>query len=160
MKYGLKLPCAECPFRKDSIRGYLGPDTGNPSAFVNPAAGRVEIQKGVFVGCEPSDLACHMDIDREMAANGGKKPDPDHLQHCAGALHFLRLDCKMPHDREKCDAMDRVAANNKAIPMLRNVGECDGSGDGSGDGKNQAAHFIRRSLCPMNAIAHCHHSNK
>ncbi len=126
MNFGLKKPCRECPFRADCLKGYLGPDTGSPEAFVRPVMGSRELMPGVWVGGEPQDTACHMDIDR--AREFVKRefdiadPDPDDLeqygvklQHCAGALHFLNAICKLPHDREKVAAMERVKPD---VPMI------------------------------------------
>jgi hypothetical protein len=126
MRYHRKQPCRECPFRAECIPGYLGPQTGRPADFINPIAGRVEISPGVFIGGEPLDVACHMDIDRALRASPDKdveQLDADQLQHCAGALLFLVRDCKLPHDREKVDAMERVEALNKNTKVLGNVRE-------------------------------------
>lgn len=126
MKYGLKRPCIECPFRVASLPGWLGPDTGDAAGMINGVAGRHEIAPGVFIGCEPANIACHKDASR-LGRELDLAPDEAipseyaaEVQHCAGALLFLKTSCKLPRDREKIAAMDRVKAFE---PMLRNVPE-------------------------------------
>lgn len=126
MKYIRLTPCAECPFRKKSCPGWLGPDTGRAAALINEIAGRVEIQKGVFVGCEPMDYACHTHtaalIEKHGADEDGRLPIElaGQVTHCVGALLFLNAIHKLPHDRVKCDAMKKVRSK---VPMLSSIKE-------------------------------------
>lgn len=123
MRYDLKSPCRECPFRVASCPGWLGPETGNPAAFVAPLRGH-EIFPGVFAG-EVADVACHVSMDRvvqELGSDTAGSVDladhEDRLQHCAGALLFLKSTFKQPYDKEKCAAMSRVKARE---PMLKDA---------------------------------------
>jgi hypothetical protein len=127
MKYDLKKPCRQCPFRRACMPGWLGPDTGAPLDFIAPLRGN-EVMPGVWVG-DVADMACHVDMDRVV-----EKHDLDHgdshqlaqysaeLQHCAGALHFLGSIHKRPRDRAKCEAMDRVEIGTTE-PMLTSIEE-------------------------------------
>lgn len=118
MKYSQKNPCHECPFRKASIRGWLGEDTGSATELINKILGKHEIAPGLFVGCEPMDFDCHVDTKKWLEKHGLEEVPPDcadEIQHCVGALLMLDADCKLPHNREKCDAMSRAKATE---PML------------------------------------------
>ncbi len=121
MKYDLKAPCAECPFRPDSTPGWLGPDTGKPEIFARRIRGDFEISPGLYVGGEPNDFACHMDVTAQSQKLGDVLLLEDsNLQHCAGALLFLKTSCKQPHDRAKVKAMDKLKF---AGPLLKNLAE-------------------------------------
>ena len=134
MLFGLKRPCRECPFRKASLKGYLGGDSYDPEAFINPLLNRHELAPGVFVSVgDVGDMACHMDIDNalEHVRNEFDIDEPEvedldrcgiKLQHCAGALHFLSTSCKMPWDKTKVAAMDEVVAHTKE-PMIKHFHE-------------------------------------
>lgn len=72
MKNNKRKMCSECPFRKNSMPGYLGPHT--PEGLLKIVHG-----EGGF--------ACHMDIDK--VKYGGK--DFSKLEQCAGAiLHGIK----------------------------------------------------------------------
>lgn len=73
MKFDLKRPCANCPFRTDCRKGWLG------------KARATEIAKTLQ---QDSTFACH----KTTEATG--QTDDEKKQHCAGAL--LTLD-KDPH---------------------------------------------------------------
>ena len=126
MKYTRLTPCAECPFRKKSLPGWLGPDTGRAAALINEIAGRVEIEPGIFVGCEPMDYACHTHTAALIEQHGkdeeGLLPaeQAHKVTHCAGALLFLKSIIKRPHDPEKCKAIEKVRSK---VPMLSSIKE-------------------------------------
>ncbi len=127
MKYTLKTPCKECPFRKASLPGWLGPSTGNPEKYARYVLGSVEIEPEVYVGGEPNDTACHLSINNWLnhhKSNSDTVPTKhEHeLEHCAGALHFLGTSCKQPRDSEKADAIDKVMENTKE-PMIKHLPE-------------------------------------
>lgn len=128
MKYGQKQPCKECPFRKKCMPGWLGGDTGNAHALALRVAGLMEIQPGVVIGCEPEYYACHMDTAR-IAKRAGYGRDESvelsnklaaRVNHCAGALIYLRKQCKRPRDPEKAKA---VKAAIESEPVLSSVTE-------------------------------------
>ena len=78
MKFGLKRPCAKCPFRSDEP-GYL-------------TAGRVrEIVRAITA--QDQTFACHKTVDysgdEDGEDNAGEGLVTRDSQHCAGALIFL-----------------------------------------------------------------------
>ena len=71
MKDNLKKPCDECPFRKKSLKGWLGGETPQSTLdFVNGEA----------------DFACHKTRHKEESA----------MSRCKGFLMFTRKMCKIP----------------------------------------------------------------
>lgn len=104
MKYGLTRPCKECPFREKSMRGWLGGESAQTVA--NNVSGMRNFH-GIMIGGEPGDYACHMDVARQEKKLG-RQVELDEINHCAGALHFLRTSCKEPNDKEKREAIDKV----------------------------------------------------
>lgn len=75
MQDNLKNPCAECPFRKTSLNGWLGGLTAK------------ETHDLVL---DEANFACHMTR---------KKPD-DKMSRCKGSQIFLIHHCKMPRKNE------------------------------------------------------------
>lgn len=68
MRYDKRIPCKECPFRKDSIRGWLGPDT--PEEVIAQVHGE-------------GGYPCHMSTERAVKM----EILYDDIQQCAGAVH-------------------------------------------------------------------------
>ncbi len=125
MKFSQRNPCAECPFRRFSPPGWLGPHGGKAETLINSILGLVPTGNQ-FIGCEPANFPCHMDVTKIIAgieAGGeacyGEVPDEyqDRLEHCVGALLMLKARCKRPHDRIKSLAMDLARASE---PMILN----------------------------------------
>lgn len=110
-----KAPCAECPFRRTSTRGWLGAD--DPEHFVQVSAGG-------------SDLPCHMDIDYTKK-DWLEKQEPD-APLCVGSLQFqnnwMSLS-RLPHvaeaQREVGDN-PRVFDNPEEFLIHHKVGVHDG----------------------------------
>jgi hypothetical protein len=82
-----KKACSDCPFRRDSILGWLGDDVAEN--FV----------RGALADYADYPLPCHVDIDYK---------DPNWLEAqypesalCAGALIFCRNNAKRPRDSER-----------------------------------------------------------
>lgn len=71
MKFNLKKPCIECPFRKASTRGWLGGET-------------VKDTYDQVMGEGP--FACHM--TRHKRARD--------MSRCRGSLLFMKKSCKLP----------------------------------------------------------------
>lgn len=67
-------PCAECPWRREAVRGYLGPHTA---------------EEWVEIAHSDSPIACHMTI---------KHNDQDwaELRQCGGSTIFRANICKTP----------------------------------------------------------------
>ena len=76
MKYDLKRPCADCPFRSD-IRAYLHPDRAR------------EIGEGLLY--HNYSFSCH-----KTTTSVGKDNHDKNAQHCAGALIFCEKN-ERPH---------------------------------------------------------------
>lgn len=78
--------CAECPFRANAVRGWLGPST--PEQVNNAARGE-----------EP--YICHLDIER-MADNGADETEIEvEGQHCVGMSRYRNSICKGSRDPEQ-----------------------------------------------------------
>jgi len=95
MKNELNKPCNECPFRRDSLPGYLG-NYSSPEEFIAETMSDTE---------QP----CHMSVDYE---------DPDWVSslgdkanHCYGSLVFFRNICKMSRDPDR----PRAEANHDEV---------------------------------------------
>lgn len=74
MKYTLRRPCKNCPFRSD-IRGYLTQERAE------------EIVDGLMRG---GTFSCHKTNDFEEGDDGWTETvETEKSQHCAGALIFL-----------------------------------------------------------------------
>lgn len=91
--YKQTVMCAECPFRANSVKGWLGPATAQ----------------------EVKDLVhgegfyfCHVDIDKKRAAGIPEDMQNDLTQHCVGFLRYRASVCKRGWDREQADAQDRL----------------------------------------------------
>ncbi len=95
-------PCPVCPFLRTSAAGYLGEAT--PVDFVEATLNECE-------------MPCHEEIDYN---------DPDWEEEqlpdaalCAGALIFMRNQCKLPRDPELAAACKSVAADREAVFLNR-----------------------------------------
>lgn len=77
----MKQPCNQCPFRKNSLPGYLGEGTYNPELFLSTM--------------EHSPIPCHITMDWE-------NPDFELTEEmiydspCVGSLQFMKNSCKIP----------------------------------------------------------------
>ncbi len=69
-----KTPCPECPFRKASPPGWLGP--WNVEELISVAHGE-------------GGLACHMDVNKK-----GEGMDVAEYQPCVGAIMHANKTCK------------------------------------------------------------------
>jgi hypothetical protein len=100
-----KKPCKECPWRKNSAKGWLGNST--PEQFVQ------QLHQG-------AKLPCHLGVDYEDPAWQDKLED---APYCAGALAAMDKICKLPHDREHVAAMNEVCAEVDPDEILSAFGE-------------------------------------
>lgn len=132
-----KAPCAECPFRRTSVRGYLGAD--NPEHFVQTAAGG-------------SDLPCHMDIDY-TDPDWLKTQEPD-APLCVGSLQFqnnwLSLS-RLPHVAEaqrELEGNPRVFDNPEEFLIHHKYGRWDGPTE-PGQGYRAAHVDVVRGVSPI-----------
>lgn len=99
--------CSGCPFRRDSIRGWLGSET-DPQAFVDGAL------------CDHDDypLPCHMEID--YSDPNWRETQLPQAPLCAGALVMCANNCKLPHDPERAAL---VMAVKRSDGVFRRGGE-------------------------------------
>lgn len=96
----MKSPCKECPFRKDSMKGWLGPYK-TPQDLIN--AGR---------GSESGMYKCHMEVNEKMEYMDGFDA---HLQAspCRGALIMMKKSCHRPRNPKTVALMEQVTEENK-----------------------------------------------
>lgn len=71
MKNDLKKPCKECPFKKNSLPGWLGGETA---------------QSTFDMVSHEVDFACHMTRDKDV----------EKMSRCRGFLLFTIKSCKTP----------------------------------------------------------------
>lgn len=96
MNTDLRQPCGECPFRRKSAPGWLGPWKPNELLLL--------LGRGVF--------ACHMTIPRNEKVEG----DDPRLQACAGAVIFLNNKIERARNPEIAAHQDAMKAS--ASPEL------------------------------------------
>jgi hypothetical protein len=104
-----KKPCKECPFRRNSVPGWLGDLSGQPEVFVDAIDNTI--------------IPCHMRVewDEEMEENlvidGEQNP-------CIGALSFCKNSVKFPRAaRQKGTAyynLIKQAVENPDVFQWRN----------------------------------------
>lgn len=85
MRLAHKTPCQGCPFRRDSVGGWLGEDTGDPAEYFLATVDREQAQP------------CHNTIDYD---DPDWEDGLDSAPYCAGQLVFFRNNCKLPKNRE------------------------------------------------------------
>ena len=83
IEFKLKKPCSNCPFRKDSLKGWLG------------EARATQIAKDVILGDQT--FACHKTVNYEAWQEQQEEDEEDYRfvggeQFCAGAL-ALEMKC-------------------------------------------------------------------
>lgn len=91
-KQTLREPCAQCPFRRTSLRGYVG--------------GHSNVSEITNLVWNDRKFPCHMDVTRilekqHIADTGEELPIAvvDEAQHCAGALALLNNAYKRSRDK-------------------------------------------------------------
>lgn len=93
MRFDLKRPCANCPFRKDSLPSWLG-------------EARAEEIADAVLGRPGVTFACHRTTKFEEGDEGEEHtPHPDE-QHCAGAMILA----------------DRTGAANQMLQIAERLG--------------------------------------
>ena len=73
MKFDLRKACSNCPFKKDSLNGWLG------EARAREIVHSITAQQGTF--------SCHKTTEYDDET--GDNRETDSSQHCAGAMIFL-----------------------------------------------------------------------
>jgi hypothetical protein len=99
MKFTKKVPCAECPFRKTAMRGWLGPDTA---------------QEVMAKAHGEGGYPCHMDMVGQP-----KYPDGTvnctNVEQCAGAILHANASCKSYRDPDLRAMQDRLKGSECPI---------------------------------------------
>jgi hypothetical protein len=106
MKFTLRPPCAECPFLKKSLPGWLGPDS--------PESVWAKVHSDDEFG-----YSCHMDVDKvakvnEDADTESWRFDPDGTEQCVGALLHAKKTAKSYSDKWREAAREVLS---KLIPL-------------------------------------------
>ncbi len=91
MKAYHKKPCKECPWRKNSAKGYLGGH--DPNYYAD----------AITYGELP---ACH------LKDNG---PDSENTAFCAGAAAVMANSCKIPFKQEGAEQMVKDVGKNENV---------------------------------------------
>lgn len=93
MYVGHKTPCDACPFRKNSVPGWLGADTAE--GFIQ------NINADVHLPCHS-----HVDYERDDWRKQAEK-----APFCAGAMQMMRNCGKLPLDPELVKARNQYERN-------------------------------------------------
>lgn len=94
-----KTPCSECPWRKKSVKGYLGGNT--VEAYALP------VRHGVPV-------PCHM--------SGGAK-----TTMCAGSAIVMQNSCTVPRDDHQAKQIDKVRKSRDVFQFVTEFERYHGS---------------------------------
>lgn len=92
-KLGRITPCHACPWKRNSIQGYLGSD--KPESFF----------AATYYG--DVDMPCHTQIDYSDP-NWLQTQEPN-VDMCAGALIFMANHMKLPRDERMAAAVRQIA---------------------------------------------------
>lgn len=92
MLHNLKSPCRECPFRKTSIPGWLGPDS--PAEVI----AQVHSEGG---------YGCHMLLEGRGDEDG--VVPREEAEHCAGAMLHANLTHKQYRNKEMAEHQGRIS---------------------------------------------------
>lgn len=97
MKLKCKEPCKKCPFKRDSLKGWLGDST--PEEFILTTA--------------ENDMPCHLTIDYEKKDWNTKGLKEASL--CSGALIFLKNSLTTPKYKPRAELLNKVEKNVESI---------------------------------------------
>jgi len=96
MKPPCGKPCKECPWRRESVPGWLGP---------HPA------KDWVALAHSDAQIACHLTIPEDTPEDGS---DLDQMTTCSGAAIFRANVCKAPRTLRGLDDY-RLEADREAV---------------------------------------------
>lgn len=97
-----KKPCKECPFKRTSIKGWLGEVSFDPMGFITPH----------WQGDAP--LPCHMWV----LVQDGDWESGDYAtlsELCQGFLIFAKNTCKMPLEPVTAKAVRETTPNRELV---------------------------------------------
>src|SRR5690606_18087592 len=96
----MKKPCKQCPYLKNSIKGYLGESSGKPQEFLQQLE-------------SPTVHPCHMTVDWE-------EDDYSKSTTCVGALQFMNNSCKKSKYPNVIDEQNEVGKNDEVLSFNHN----------------------------------------
>lgn len=99
MKFDRTSCCKECPFKRDSIPGYLGFASYNPDEFIFP----------IWYGDQ--QIPCHS----EIRANEDINEVMHSKNHCFGALQMMKNACKSPQNKETALAVSVLKVDKETV---------------------------------------------
>lgn len=103
MKDTLKNPCNACPFRKNSLPGWLGPwDANSLHQFV----------------MNEGDFACHLTIPQDER---NLVIVEEITMRCAGSVLYLGKNCKSPRYEPLASVLGKVKADPEYRTRLDNI---------------------------------------
>lgn len=95
----MNQPCKECPYKKDSLPGYLGESSYDPERFLQQLEGQVH--------------PCHLTVDWE-------NNNHDKSQVCIGALQFMNNSCMMSRNKDVVALQKEVGKNENVLSFKHN----------------------------------------
>lgn len=101
-----KKPCGECPYRKNSIEGWLGEDSHNPTRFLQQLEG-------------PMIHPCHKAVDYEQSS---EEVDEQSINapRCAGALQFMNNSLMLSKYKEVAQLQKELGKNPDVMQFKHN----------------------------------------
>jgi len=96
-----KTACARCPWRRDSLKGWLGIET--PSGFL-------------WATQREHMMPCHCDVDYE---SDDWELQLDGASHCAGSLVFMKNNCQLPVNLTLREMVEQVEQSTEVFQWGR-----------------------------------------
>lgn len=96
-----RKPCNDCPWRKESVPGWLGESSHDPVDFLESVS--------MGEGAHP----CHQEIDWEAPDREG---EISRASICSGYLHALANTCKIPRDPALATKVAKAGRNDEILP--------------------------------------------
>jgi len=108
MRLKRTAPCKECPFRQESVRGWLGPWT------VDTILQQVHSDFNPLPG-----LACHLDVkvQQKKGLDGQELYAESHV--CVGSLHHANASCKRYRHPELSAMADRLGLLDTIMDLFK-----------------------------------------
>lgn len=102
-------PCGKCPFRRTSVKGYLGAATGDPEAFLSPYL--------------ESDLKipCHIEVNWDAESEQEIVENTESARVCKGFAIMCKNTAKLPMNRDNAEAT--TMAVRDTLNVFSNVHE-------------------------------------
>lgn len=98
-----KVPCDDCPFRRDSMPGFLG---------------GTRLADWITAWIGEAKFPCHKTISQMFVITetvGENHPSLDGASYCAGALTMMRNSCKSPRNSYDREAARKVEPDRETV---------------------------------------------